>query len=71
MRSIAALDYNKNFEDYQIQIQEEATKFATEKLAPFSAEWDAKSHFPVDVFKESADLGFAGIYTSEAGGGTE
>merc|ERR1712124_54756 len=51
IRSITALDYNKNFEDYQLQIQEEAIKFANEKLAPFSAEWDAKSHFPVDCLE--------------------
>lgn len=51
-------------------IQEEATKFATERLLPHSAEWDHKAHFPVDVFKESAQLGFAGIYASEEAGGS-
>lgn len=46
-----------------------ATNFAKEKLAPFSAEWDEKSHFPIDVMREAAQYGFAGIYASEEAGG--
>lgn len=53
----------------QAQIQQAAYDFAVEKLLPNSAEWDRNSHFPVDMFKETAPLGFTGIYTSEEGGG--
>lgn len=51
-------------------IQDSAYKFAEEKLWPNAMEWDQKSHFPLDVIKESADLGFSAIYTSEENGGT-
>lgn len=53
----------------QIQIQQSALDFAEKYLAPNSAEWDRKGHFPVEIFKESAPYGFCGIYTSEQGGG--
>ncbi len=36
---------------------------------PFAAEWDEKKHFPKDVYKKAADLGFAAIYVSEDNGG--
>ena len=32
-------------------------------------EWDEKKHFPVDVIKQSAELGFGAIYVSEESGG--
>jgi alkylation response protein AidB-like acyl-CoA dehydrogenase len=56
--------------DEQIMIQDMAKRFAADRLAPFTSEWDETKHFPVDVIRDSAELGFAGIYTSEAGGGT-
>ena len=43
--------------------------YAAEKLEPYAAEWDKKKHFPIDVYKEGADLGFGGIYVSEDNGG--
>ena len=56
--------------DEQIMIQDMAKRFAADRLAPFTSEWDETKHFPIDVIRDSAELGFAGIYTSEAGGGT-
>lgn len=53
----------------QIQIQQAALDFSEKYLSPNAAEWDRKGHFPVDIFKEAAPLGFCGIYTSEEGGG--
>jgi alkylation response protein AidB-like acyl-CoA dehydrogenase len=50
-------------------IQDAARQFAEAELAPHSAEWDATSHFPVDVMRRAAELGFAGIYVSEEVGG--
>ncbi|MEO0754321.1 MAG: isobutyryl-CoA dehydrogenase [Pseudomonadota bacterium] len=58
------------FSDEQVMIQDMARKFATEQLAPHSGGWDADSHFPVDVIRRSAELGFAGIYCSEDVGGS-
>ncbi len=54
----------------QITIRDMAREFAAEKLAPHALEWDEKRHFPMDVIRESAALGMAGIYVSEASGGT-
>jgi alkylation response protein AidB-like acyl-CoA dehydrogenase len=47
-----------------------AYKFAEEKLEPHAAEWDKTKHFPIEVMKEAADLGFGGIYVSEENDGS-
>jgi alkylation response protein AidB-like acyl-CoA dehydrogenase len=52
-------------------IEDAARKFAREQLAPHAAEWDEKEIFPVDVLREAAGLGFAGIYVKEDVGGSE
>jgi alkylation response protein AidB-like acyl-CoA dehydrogenase len=54
----------------QVAIQDAARAFAEGQLAPHSAEWDEKKHFPVDVLREAAELGFAGIYVNENVGGS-
>jgi alkylation response protein AidB-like acyl-CoA dehydrogenase len=46
-----------------------AYKFAEEELAPHAEKWDRTKEFPLDVYKEAADLGFAGIYVREESGG--
>lgn len=51
-------------------IQDTAAQFADERLAPNAAAWDEEKHFPVDVLREAAALGFAGIYTREEFGGS-
>jgi len=56
--------------DDQRAIQDMASGFAAERLAPHSAEWDEKKHFPVDVLREAAGLGFAGIYVNDNVGGS-
>jgi len=50
-------------------IQDAARAFAEAELAPHSARWDEDKHFPVDVLKAAAEMGFAGIYTGEEHGG--
>lgn len=50
-------------------IQQSALDFAVQSLLPHSAEWDQKHHFPVDVMREAAQLGFASIYTKDDHGG--
>ena len=44
--------------------------FARNELLPHAAEWDAAKHFPVDVLRHAAELGFGGIYVSEDVGGS-
>lgn len=56
--------------DDQLAIQEMARRFAADELAPHTAKWDEESHFPIDVIKQSAELGLAGIYTREDVGGS-
>jgi alkylation response protein AidB-like acyl-CoA dehydrogenase len=58
------------FDEQQRAIQDMAAQFAADKLAPHAAEWDRTSHFPVDVMREAAGLGFAGIYVREDVGGS-
>ena len=58
------------FSDEQLMIQDMARKFGEAQLQPHSEAWDRDSHFPVDVIKQAAELGFAGIYVSEDVGGS-
>ena len=53
----------------QIAIRETAEKFTADMITPFAAEWDEKSHYPVDVWKAAGELGFGAIYVSEENGG--
>ena len=46
-----------------------AYNFAATELEPNAAEWDEKKHFPLDVYRKAAELGFATIYVSEEAGG--
>lgn len=55
-------------EDQQAFVQS-ARAFSQGALAPNAAEWDAKSHFPVDVLRQAGELGFMAMYTPEAAGG--
>jgi len=56
--------------DDQRAIWDAARSFAEAELAPNSAKWDEDKHFPVDVLRKAAGLGFAGIYVSEEVGGS-
>jgi acyl-CoA dehydrogenase len=56
--------------DDQVAIQDMARKFTADAITPHAAEWDEKSHYPVDVWKAAGDVGFGGIYVSEESGGT-
>jgi len=54
----------------QVMIQDMAKRFAADRLAPHTSEWDENKHFPVNVIRETAELGFAGIYVGEDVGGS-
>ena len=56
--------------DEQLMIQEAAHRFASEQMRPFAGEWDETKHFPVEVLREAAGLGFAAIYCGEEHGGS-
>ncbi len=51
-------------------LREAAREFAEERIAPRAAEWDAQEVFPVEVLREAASLGFAGLFVREDVGGT-
>lgn len=53
----------------QLAIQDMARKFTADRITPFAAEWDEKSHYPIDVWKAAGELGFGAIYVSEERGG--
>ena len=62
----------------QFQLTEEhhafrdmAAEFARNKLAPNADRWDEDAHFPVEVLREAAQLGMAGILEREDIGGTQ
>jgi alkylation response protein AidB-like acyl-CoA dehydrogenase len=55
--------------DEQIAIQDMARNFAMEQMAPHAAKWDEEKLFPVEVLRQMAGLGFAGIYLQEEHGG--
>src|SRR5665213_1637665 len=59
-----------NLSDDQRAIEDAARAFAAAELAPHSARWDEEKHFPVDVLRAAAALGFAGIYVREDVGGS-
>jgi alkylation response protein AidB-like acyl-CoA dehydrogenase len=53
----------------QLAIQEMARRFTADNITPNAGGWDEKHHFPLDVIRQVAELGFGGIYVSDAGGG--
>ncbi len=55
----------------QAAYQAAARSFADGMLAPKAAEWDKTGYFPVDVLRQAAGLGFAGIYVREDVGGSD
>jgi len=59
-----------NLTEDQAAFQDAARRFAEDQLAPNAADWDRDSHFPVDVMREAAALGFAGIYVRDDVGGS-
>ena len=56
--------------DEQLAIRDMARAFADDRLAGGALEWDQKRIFPVDVMREAAGLGMAGIYVGEDVGGS-
>lgn len=56
--------------DERMALVEAVRDFATARLAPNSAEWDAEKFFPVDTLREAGELGLGGIYVRDDIGGS-
>lgn len=44
--------------------------FADARIAPHALDWDRDHHFPIDVFREAAELGLGAIYCQDEFGGS-
>lgn len=62
---------NFTLTDEQCAFQTSAASFAKEKILPFVSQWDEQSFFPMDVLREAAQLGFAGICIKHDVGGSQ
>ncbi|HEX8232667.1 MAG TPA: isobutyryl-CoA dehydrogenase [Caulobacteraceae bacterium] len=56
--------------DDQRMVQEAALEFGQAEFAPNAGRWDEEKHFPVDVLRRAAELGFGAIYVKEDVGGS-
>ena len=54
----------------QLAFREAARSFALAELAPHAARWDAEAEFPREAIAKAGELGFCGLYTDEAVGGS-
>ncbi len=51
------------------ELRDTALDFARERIAPHAQRWDEERHLPLDVLREAAALGMAGLYVREQSGG--
>ncbi len=58
-----------SFTEEQQAFRETARQFSEKELAPFAAEWDAKSIFPKEAIRRAGELGFCSLYCAEEHGG--
>jgi acyl-CoA dehydrogenase len=62
---------NFGLSDEHKALQDTARKFAREVMRPQSAHFDEKSEFPLDIIRQSVDLGFMNLVIPAAHGGVE
>ena len=60
---------NFNLNEEQKAFKALAKEFAEREIKPYSAEWDEKKYFPIEVIKKAAQQGFCGLYLKEDKGG--
>ncbi len=62
-----------NFEltEDQAMIRDTAREFAERYVAPGAAERDQTAEFPIEPFRQAAELGFTGVFVPEEFGGAE
>ncbi|MEP1208652.1 MAG: isobutyryl-CoA dehydrogenase [Rhizobiaceae bacterium] len=68
----ALTEFDRRFDLNQDQrsMQDMVSDFAREKVAPFAVQWDQDCHLPLDVIRQTAELGMGGIYVREDVGGS-
>ncbi len=54
----------------QRSIRDLAVSFAAEQIAPHAIRWDQEKHFPLDIVRAAAALGFGGLCVAEDVGGS-
>jgi butyryl-CoA dehydrogenase len=57
------------FSEEHLAFRGMAAEFARNKLTPNAASWDEHAFFPIDILREAASLGMAGIVSAEDIGG--
>jgi alkylation response protein AidB-like acyl-CoA dehydrogenase len=62
---------NFEFTAEHLAFRQMAAEFAQNKLAPMADSWDEHSHFPVEILREAAALGMAGMVVREDIGGAQ
>lgn len=62
---------NFDLTEEHLAIQNMAAEFARDKLSPHAAQWDEDSYFPVEILREAANLGMAGLVAREDIGGSQ
>lgn len=62
---------NFDLTEEHLAFQKMAADFSRDKLAPHAAQWDEDAYFPVDVLREAAQLGMAGLVAHEDIGGSQ
>ncbi|HAT8178715.1 TPA: acyl-CoA dehydrogenase [Legionella pneumophila] len=60
-----------NFTDEHLAFREMASEFARNKLAPMADSWDEQGYFPIEILREAAQLGMAGMVAREDIGGAQ
>jgi len=59
------------FTEEHLAFRAMASEFAQNKLAPMADSWDEQCYFPVEVLREAAQLGMAGMVVREDIGGAQ
>jgi isobutyryl-CoA dehydrogenase len=43
-------------------------EFAKKKISPYALDWEKEAYFPVETFREAAEMGFSAIYCKSGTG---
>ena len=70
MTTTEATATNFDLTEEQQQVQQAAREFARDAVAPLAQELDENAEFPVDNYKQMAELGFLGLSIPEEAGGS-
>ncbi len=49
-------------------LRNHALEFAKKKISPYAIDWEKNAYFPVETFREAAELGFSAIYCKSGTG---